>query len=183
MTMMTADKKPWYREPWPWILMAGPAIVVVAGFVTAWLAIRSSDGLVDDDYYKQGLAVNQRMARDHEAAGLGLSAEVVVGGNGQELRLFLTAREAAVIPETLVLKAVHPTRAGADQSVTMKRDGVGFYIGRLASPLRGRWHMSLEDEGRKWRITGDWNADSQSTLHLPGAAQGNTTIDQQRKRG
>ena len=30
--------KPWYREPWPWIMMAGPAAVVVAGAVTMWLA-------------------------------------------------------------------------------------------------------------------------------------------------
>ena len=32
---------PWYREPWPWILMAGPAAVVIAGLFTAWLAWRS----------------------------------------------------------------------------------------------------------------------------------------------
>ena len=41
--------------------MSGPAIVVVAGIYTAYLAIVSNDGLVDDDYYKQGLAVSQRM--------------------------------------------------------------------------------------------------------------------------
>ena len=33
---------PWYREPWPWILMAGPAIVVVAGFATLFIADRKS---------------------------------------------------------------------------------------------------------------------------------------------
>lgn len=181
MTPSSANKKPWYKEPWPWILMAGPATVVVAGIFTAWLAVRSNDGLVDDDYYKQGLAVNQRMARDHEAAGLGLAAELVVGGNGQELRLFLTAREASVVPDTLVLRVVHPTHAGADQSITLKRDAAGFYVGRLTSPVHGRWHASLEDEGRKWRITGDWDADKQSTLRLPGAAIANPTIDLKRR--
>ncbi len=40
--------KPWYREPWPWLLMAGPAIVVVAGFLTLGFAIQSADGLVAD---------------------------------------------------------------------------------------------------------------------------------------
>ena len=39
--------------------MAGPAVVIVAGFITAWLAIESNDGLVDDNYYKVGLSVNQ----------------------------------------------------------------------------------------------------------------------------
>jgi hypothetical protein len=175
--MNTPVVKPWYREPWPWILMSGPAIVVVAGIYTAWLAIDSNDGLVDDDYYKQGLAVSQRMARDNEASGLGLVAEIVVGGNGQELRLFLTARESAVLPEVLVLRLVHPTKAGADQAAKLKRDSAGFYVGSLASPVRGRWHASLEDEGRKWRITGDWNSGTESTLRLPGAVK-KPTIDQ-----
>lgn len=175
--MSTSAVKPWYREPWPWILMSGPAIVVVAGIYTAYLAIVSNDGLVDDDYYKQGLAVSQRMARDHEANGLGLGAEMIVGGNGEELRLFLTARETAVLPETLVLRLVHPTKAGTDQTAKLKRDSAGFYVGKLASPVRGRWHVSLEDEGRKWRITGDWNSETESTLRLPGAVK-KPTIDQ-----
>ena len=157
--------------------MSGPAIVVVAGIYTAWLAIDSNDGLVDDDYYKQGLAVNQRMARDNKAHELGLAAEMVVGGNGQELRLFLTARESAVLPEALVLRLVHPTKAGTDQAAKLKRDGAGFYVGNLASPVRGRWHASLEDEGRKWRITGDWNSGTESTLRLPGVVK-KPTIDQ-----
>jgi hypothetical protein len=41
--------------------------VIVAGFITAWLAVISNDGLVTDDYYKQGLTVNQRLQRDHQA--------------------------------------------------------------------------------------------------------------------
>lgn len=151
--------------------MSGPAIVVVAGIYTAWLAVVSNDGLVEDDYYKQGLAVSQRVARDTEAAALGLAAEIVVGGNGQELRLFLTAREAAVLPEVLVFRLVHPTRAGTDQTALLKRDSAGFYVGSLASPVRGRWHVSLEDEGHKWRITGDWNSESESTLRLSGAVK------------
>ena len=28
----------WYREPWPWMLMRGPAAAVVLGIVTVWLA-------------------------------------------------------------------------------------------------------------------------------------------------
>ena len=67
---LRSDGKPWYKEPWPWFLMAGPAIVIVAGFATAWLAIISNDGLVTDDYYKQGLAINQRLQRDHHASDL-----------------------------------------------------------------------------------------------------------------
>ncbi|RPI42555.1 MAG: hypothetical protein EHM59_17550, partial [Betaproteobacteria bacterium] len=58
--MSSTPIKPWYREPWPWLLMAAPAAAVLAGAVTLALAIQSYDGLVAEDYYKQGLAVNQQ---------------------------------------------------------------------------------------------------------------------------
>lgn len=167
MNTLNTRSKPWYREPWPWILMAGPAIVVVAGFVTAWLAVTSNDGLVEDDYYKQGLAISQRLARDQEAATLGLSAELVAGANAQDLRLFLIGNAGAANPETLQLRVVHPTRAGADQIVTLKRDAAGFYVGQLTAPLQGgRWHVMLEDEGRSWRIAGDWHPQEQGAARL-----------------
>ncbi|MDQ5906679.1 MAG: uncharacterized protein QG619_90 [Pseudomonadota bacterium] len=178
MNATVTDTKPWYREPWPWILMAGPAIVVVAGFVTAWLAVRSNDGLVEDDYYKQGLAVSQRMARDSEASGLGLSAEVVLGGEGRQVRLFLTAGEGVALPETVLFKVTHPTRSGSDQNAVLKRDGAGFYGGAVATALHGRWHVAVEDPARKWRLNGEWNVETQPALRLVAATV--TTVEKGR---
>jgi len=100
-------RKPWYREPWPWLLMAGPAIVVVAGIVTAWIAVKNEDGLVADDYYKQGLAINQVIRRETAGAALDMRARVLFGEN--RVRVFLTG---AALPQELVLRLVHRTRAG-----------------------------------------------------------------------
>ena len=57
----------WYREPGPWLLMAGPFVVMVASFITLWLAIRSNDGLVSEDYYKTGMAINQTLAESERS--------------------------------------------------------------------------------------------------------------------
>jgi len=160
--------KPWYREPWPWILMAGPAIVVVAGFITAWLAIRSNDGLVEDDYYKKGLAVHQRIARDEAAGSMHLRAELMQGAD-REVRLFLNAQEGAALPEVLVMRIIHPTRAGHDQTIELKRDAGSYYTGKLGAPLSGRWHIQLEDQQRSWRLAGDWNVDQDPALRLLAA--------------
>jgi hypothetical protein len=54
--------KPWYREPWPWLLMAGPAAVIVAGGITTWIAFATFDGLVVEDYYRRGLNINATLA-------------------------------------------------------------------------------------------------------------------------
>lgn len=37
---------PWWRVPMVWLVISGPAIVVVAGITTAVIAIRGADPLV-----------------------------------------------------------------------------------------------------------------------------------------
>src|SRR3712207_6000995 len=66
--------KPWYKHRWPWLLMLGPAVVVVAGVYTTYLAFSQPDALVVDDYYKQGKAINQDLRRDRAAASMALEA-------------------------------------------------------------------------------------------------------------
>ncbi|MRD73117.1 hypothetical protein GH865_07630 [Rhodocyclus tenuis] len=163
--------QPWYRERWPWFLMAGPAIVVVAGLTTAWLAVRSNDGLVDDDYYKQGLAVNQRVARDQRAQELSLAADVFLqpanGGEAPEVRAYLRGRPGFVFPDTLTLRVTHPTRSGIDQSVALRSLGNGLYGGRLTAPISGRWHVALENASQDWRLVGEWRLDTHNSVSLP----------------
>jgi hypothetical protein len=168
---MTNDKvhKPWFKEPWPWILMAGPVVVIVAGVVTTWLAIKSNDGLVSDDYYKQGLAVNQRFKRDHQASDMGLHADVML--SGVNVRLLLVSKVAANYPEKITLRLMHPTQAGKDHLVDMVSEGQGFYGGRLVAEISGRWLVSIEDPAQQWRLQGEWQADSMETLRLSAQAE------------
>lgn len=169
--MRQVSANPWYRQAWPWLLMAGPAVVVVAGVVTTWLAFSTADGLVEDDYYKQGLAVNQRMQRDGEAAARGLAAEVLVGDDGRKLRVRLAGDAGAARPDGLALHLAHPTRSGLDQEIALVLGSDGFYTGTLKSPLSGRWRVTLEDAARKWRLTGDWNREREPALRLVSASR------------
>lgn len=163
------NSQPWHKEPWPWILMAGPAIVIVAGAITLWLAIASNDGLVTDDYYKRGLTVNQSLDRERQAAQLGLQADLMRSATG--LRLLLRSDGTTVIlPNELTLKLAHPTRSGQDQSVLMTAEGQGFYSGQLSSEISGRWLLSIEDPAGKWRLHGDWKMDSQDQIQLQAKA-------------
>lgn len=165
---LKSDNQPWYKERWPWILMAGPAVVIVAGVITAWLAIRSNDGLVTDDYYKQGLAVNQQLQRDHQASSLGLQADVM--RSGLNVRLLLGNDGSVALPAEIVLKLAHPTQSGNDQSIRMVSEGQGFYTGKLGADIVGRWLVSIEDPAGQWRLSGDWKADSDEPLRLTAKA-------------
>ncbi|MEF8721229.1 hypothetical protein E4Q23_06725 [Candidatus Accumulibacter phosphatis] len=164
------DSGPWYREPWPWLIMLGPAVVIVAGVATAYLAVISNDGLVADDYYKQGLAINQRSERHLRAAELGLEAELILGGDRDRIRVLLRAKEGTPLPATLSLRITHPTRPGFDQSVSMRSEGGGVYGAKLL-PIHGRWHLVLEDEQQEWLLAGDWESDKQPALRLIPSAR------------
>lgn len=150
---------PWFRQRWPWLLMAGPAIVVVAGFITLWLAIDSADGLVADDYYKQGKAINKTITRDTNAVKLGFAARLNLTTDG---RLQLTFIGATPEAERLRLKLHHPTRAGFDREVLLARTPDGSYTAAMPSINTTRWSMTLEDEALSWRLTGDWRAGESS---------------------
>jgi uncharacterized protein len=165
---MTNDTNPWYKEPWPWLLMAGPFIVIVACMNLLWTAIESSDGLVADDYYKQGLAMNQRLQRDHKATELGLHADVMRAG--LNVRLMITAKEDTALPGDIVLRLTHPTIDGRDQLVALKSEGAGFYGGKLAAEVAGRWHVTIEDPAGQWRLQGQWQASLDEPLRLDAKA-------------
>jgi hypothetical protein len=52
----------WWRHPLLWMVIAGPALVVVASFVTFWYAWDSPDPLVSADYYRRGVEINKTLA-------------------------------------------------------------------------------------------------------------------------
>ena len=138
--------KPWYREPWPWILMSGPAAVLVAGAATMWIAFASADGLVADDYYKRGLAINQDLKRDQRAAQRGIAADVTFDSGMLRVKLSGTS------PEAIFGQLAHATRAGFDQRLRLARVAHGVYEAQMPALPAGRWRLILEDPRREWRL-------------------------------
>ena len=59
--------KPWWRYGHVWMVIAGPAVVVVAGLVTAVIAVRGADPIVESDYYRRGIEINKTLAAEHRA--------------------------------------------------------------------------------------------------------------------
>jgi uncharacterized protein len=55
---------PWYSYGHVWLVIAGPAIVVVAALATAWIAVRSPDPVLEEDYYRRGIEINKQLATE-----------------------------------------------------------------------------------------------------------------------
>ena len=145
--------RPWYKEPWPWILMSGPAAVVVASFVSAWIALSTADGLVEDNYYKKGLAVGETIAASEKARTMGVMASVRL--TSKKIELQLKANDASFTqPQAVLLTLSHPTRAGLDQTVRLSLLD-GRYQGEFHLPSSGHWLVMLEDGDKTWRLLGN----------------------------
>ena len=52
----------WWRYPLVWMVIGGPALVVVASVATFWVAWHRPDALVSEDYYREGIEINRTLA-------------------------------------------------------------------------------------------------------------------------
>lgn len=62
MSAQTEKKSgPWWKYGHVWLVLAGPLVVIVAGIVTAVIAIRGADPVIDKDYYRKGIEINRHL--------------------------------------------------------------------------------------------------------------------------
>lgn len=143
---LSANDVPWYRQPWPWLLLSGPAVVVVAGLATAYLAVRSDDGLVAQDYYKRGLLINAQLSKSDRASNIAALASF---GRDGSVRVQLSGA-GDIAPAQLRLRVSHPTRDGADLAVALGRTSDGSYVGQIVPVAAGRWLVTVDTD--TWRL-------------------------------
>lgn len=144
------DTRPWYRQFWPWFLIALPACVVVAALWTAYIASRHADDLVADDYYTDGLAINVQLAKTQRATELGISAQLRFTGNTVDVELSGPVKDTG-----LRLLLSHPIEADRDFAVTLARVAPGLYRGALGQEVAPHWLWTLQGLRRDdWRLDG-----------------------------
>ena len=147
---------PWFRHRWPWFLMLGPFLVIVAGSYTSYLAVTRQDALVVGDYYKQGKAINQDLRRDRAAARMGMSASVRYDAANARLEGRVMSMGE---PHTgsLILHLAHATIPEKDIRLPLQTGADGRFS--IALPLleRSRWQVLIEDASRSWKLEGSWS--------------------------
>lgn len=162
----------WFREPYAWLVFAIPALSVVSGIAMLFLSQVNNDGMVVDDYYRRGLAIDRDLDRDLRAAELGLRAQFQLAAVGNSS---VTLHTGSWRPaDQLQLKLVHPTRPGLDEELTLVRSGAGGarhsgsvavdYVGPGMVLAEGAWHLELAAAG--WRLRGRLRVPGDGTVLL-----------------
>jgi hypothetical protein len=149
MSVESQDKqKPWYKQFWPWFLIALPLSSVIAGVTTVIIAANTTDSMVVDDYYKDGLAINESLAKKNKAKDMGIEAELVFSEN--KLLVKVTSKEA--IKDSLFLNFQHATLSEKDFRLALKKDAKGNYYSELEASVDGSWFISLFPYQESWEL-------------------------------
>lgn len=146
-------QRPWYREPWPWVLIAIPGITILWSIFLIIFSFNQHVSMVEDDYYDEGMGINRELGRDVEAANLGLTAEVDFSAD-KHLDITLNSDQQRNWDE-LRIELLHPTLGDRDQSVTAQRTGAGQYRARIDDLSKGRWYMDIRNDSNDWRLKGE----------------------------
>ncbi|GGP19132.1 FixH family protein [Silvimonas iriomotensis] len=161
----TQQRKPWYREPGPWLVALGPACVVVGSLFCVYLAFSRQDDLVTQNYYQAGLTVNQRMHEDEKARALGLDGQLTIDVTRGQVALTLDNPEKQPLPPVLQLDLAHPTQEKLDQHVVLSKTEGNSYIANIEPTKASRWHVTVQNE-ELWRMEGEWDAHSGNVVRI-----------------
>lgn len=165
-----SENRPWYREPFVWLIIGLPLTAVVAGLSTLYIAVVTRDGMVTDDYYQHGLEINQSLDRDRAAARLGLKAQLHLdAATGSVVVRFVEAAPAETLPNTITLYWMYATRAGHDhtEQLVLSRDGA--YRATIPALLPGHWYVRIE--AQDWRLQGSMHMPEDTGLALTAVVQ------------
>jgi len=156
----------WYRQGWPWFLIALPASAVFGGIATLILALQSPNALVVDDYYKEGLAINQQLHRQAAARDMQLNA--LLRSDGRRLSLDLSAARP-VTDDSVILQFIHVTRSELDREVIMQRQADRRYYAALPELANGNWNLHLKNGELSWEIRARLTLDGPFQAYLASA--------------
>ncbi len=149
---MTDAQRPWFKEPYVWMLIGIPLSSVLVGIFFITTAVQNKDTLVRDNYYKDGLAYNSELQWDKKAKEMDIRLEMLVNNNEMHMTL-MNSRLAP--PLTLKMSLGHPTIPEKDRESHLQLKQDKSYIGFIEALEDGRYYLLLECAEQQWRIRKD----------------------------
>lgn len=145
---MQEQTKPWYKQFWPWLLIAIPVFTAVKSIHTIVIMQKNKPDLVVDDYYTEGKSINLQLAKYREAELRNLDAHILIAANRAVVRF----TENKTLEDSIHLDFYHPTIAEQDFAVDAGRSGELLYVATLPLTPTGRWRLVVSDKSGEWKL-------------------------------
>ncbi|MFA0143935.1 FixH family protein [Vibrio kanaloae] len=154
---------PWYKQFWPWFLIALPATVVIWTIMTVIVFTENSVDLVTEDYYKKGKGINVDISKVNIAKELGLSASINEKGNS--VIITLNKGKLDHFPAINAM-FVHRTLPDRDFTQLLTADASGNYTLTLDHEMQGPWFIELSPHNSEWLVQGRMNFPIETSTQL-----------------
>ena len=161
--------KPWYKQFWPWFLITPPLTAVIGGIITIWLAVNNDAELVTNNYYQDGLEINQRLKKEQVAVDMSIHATLLFSDTDQQLTLFLQGNMP--VPKSLVLKLMSPLQQKKDISFRLTKVNQNLFRAEFIKPLAGRFYIDLAPENSLWRLKGETNLPNKEAIVISSTSR------------
>ena len=147
--MQEHDDTPWYKQFWPWFLIAIPLSSLIVGSQVIRLATDGTNSMVVDDYYKQGKAINSRLDKIEKARALNISTELSIQSANVALTFLSGAPQSG---EALKLEFFHATQEAKDITILLTQDASGIYRSSEEFNIKGNWQLRLTPLDESWKV-------------------------------
>ena len=154
--MQAQSIQPWYKEPWPFILISITGLGVVAGSTLAVIGFSNPPEIVSGEFGALAKFVVEDTGRVEQARSLGLSGQL--GVEGEDIVLALSARDPASLPDQLMVQFQHPATSAGDSLALLIHEGDGGYRGRYSEAPHARAHVLVTDLAQSWSLAGRLDA-------------------------
>lgn len=165
--MTEENPKPGYKQAWPWFVISIPLLTVVAGIITFMIAANKPHSMVQDDYFKKGLAINQSLAKQEKAKELGLNGVLQMESDAGLLTVKFEGETVAAKQIKLIFS--HPTKENFDKIVTLDKLANNEYIGQLPQLAKAYWYVRILDTEESWLIKTRWSIPGDKQISLDAA--------------
>ena len=127
------------------------------------LAVNSADDMVEGDYYRQGLAINESLAEERLSAALGLEVSIQLE-QGRYLVPKLDAGDSSVAIQSMIFQ--HPFEDSLDFHMPVQSGS--RYPLPPEVPIASRWYIELRGDSSQgvWQLKGDHDFRNSSTAYL-----------------
>ncbi len=163
--MTEQDIEPWYKQFWPWFVIALLATAVVASLNMVFLAFTTKDSLVTEAPDGMDVVAERQLAAEGLARDLDLDVTLNIDLQSGAITAVLLSESDGNDgdwPKALSLEFSHPTNAGRDVEIALAAampdaDGNPVWAGHLVSIPSGRHYVVLQpEETAEWRLNGEW---------------------------
>jgi uncharacterized protein len=155
---------PWYREPWPWLILGILGLGVCSGLGILTIGLNNPPHIVSGDYQPLGKALVDTHERTGRAKALGLSGDLRFEGG--EVVLNLVADELAGLPDTVLVQFLHPATSDGDTTAIVRLVADGVYRGELSATPHERAQVRVADLQQTWWLAGRLYGDAPDIVAL-----------------